>query len=88
MIFTPRQEADRLSVWQFGVEQQYFAGGGAGEINHHELLGCGFMHADEEGLIFFLVDQHVALRRRPDGVAPDLIRKQRGGMFTHVPHKA
>ena len=88
MIFTPWQKADRLGVWQFGVEQQHFAGGGAGEINYHELLGGGFMHADVEGLIFFLVDQRVALRRCPDGVAPDLIREQRGGMFTHIPNKA
>ncbi len=46
------------------------------------------MHADVEGLIFFLVDQRVALRRCPDGVAPDPIREQRGGMFTHIPNKA
>ena len=46
------------------------------------------MYADVEGLIFFFIDQHITLRRGTHRVAPDLIRQQRGGMFTHVPHKA
>ncbi len=44
------------------------------------------MHADVEGLIFFLVDQRVALRRVP--TVWRQIKEQRGGMFTHIPNKA
>lgn len=87
MIFMLWQKVDWFGVWQFGVEQQYFVGGGVGEINYYELLGGGFMYVDVEGFIFFFVDQCVVLCWCFDGVVLDLIREQCGGMFMYILNK-
>ena len=84
MLFTPRQKAERLRIRQFSIEQQHFAGGGAGKVNGDVVLRGSFAQPDVKGVIFLFVDQLILLRRRADRMPPDLIRQQRGGMFTHV----
>ncbi|MNC18657.1 hypothetical protein D3C75_665640 [compost metagenome] len=84
MIFTARGKTQRLRIHQFGIQQQYFTGRSASQINEDEVLRGGFVNADIKHLVFFFIDQLILRRRMPHGVPPDLIRQQRFGMFSHV----
>ncbi|MNN96953.1 hypothetical protein D3C81_2160220 [compost metagenome] len=57
VVFTARQETERLRVGQFGVQQQDFGGRRTGQRDNHIVARSGFMQADVESLVFFLVHQ-------------------------------
>ncbi len=84
VIFATRQEAERLGIRQFGIQQQDFRGGGAGQKDNHVVTRGSFMQADIKRFILLFINQLVIGRVRAYGMAPHLIRQQRGGVLFNV----
>ncbi len=74
----------RLRVGEVRINQLNFAGVGAVEGNHDELLGGGLVYAEMICVILLFIDQLVVELRRTQFVSPHLIRKQRLRVFSHI----